>query len=135
MTCLVQREKSARDKLVQSDKRILHSTLSFSSSTLINGFSSIEIWPTRITTAVSNNNTTHPKGGYYPQQPQQSYGGQPYGQPYGGPGYQPQPPPQTVYVQQPGQSSGAGGGTGCLACLAGACLCCCAEEALCDCLL
>lgn len=38
------------------------------------------------------------QGGYYPQQPQQSYGGQPYGQPYGGPGYQPQPPPQTVYV-------------------------------------
>ncbi|KAG1907731.1 uncharacterized protein F5891DRAFT_1180757 [Suillus fuscotomentosus] len=38
------------------------------------------------------------QGGYYPQQPQQSYGGQPYGQSYGGPGYQPQPPPQTVYV-------------------------------------
>ncbi|KAG2344059.1 hypothetical protein BDR05DRAFT_213876 [Suillus weaverae] len=70
------------------------------------------------------------QGGYYPQQPQQSYGGQPYGQPYGGQGYQPQPPPQTVYVQQPAQSSGAGGGVGCLACLAGACLCCCAEGTL-----
>ena len=41
------------------------------------------------------------QGGYYPQQPQQAYGGyqQPYGQPgYGGQPYQPQPPPQTVYV-------------------------------------
>lgn len=36
-----------------------------------------------------------PQGGYYPQQPPQSYPG-PGG--YGGPGYQPQPPPQTVYV-------------------------------------
>ena len=33
------------------------------------------------------------QGGYYPQQPQQAYGQPPYGQPY-----QPQPPPQTVYV-------------------------------------
>ena len=40
-----------------------------------------------------------PQGGYYPQQPPQSYPGPGYGQPpYGGPGYQPQPPPQTVYV-------------------------------------
>lgn len=48
------------------------------------------------------------QGGYYPQEPQQAYGGYggqpPYGgQPgYGGPPYggqyQPQPPPQTVYV-------------------------------------
>ncbi|KAG6334605.1 hypothetical protein ID866_4481 [Astraeus odoratus] len=40
------------------------------------------------------------QGGYYPQQPQQSYQGQGYGQqgPYGQPGYQPQPAPQTVYV-------------------------------------
>ncbi len=42
------------------------------------------------------------QGGYYPQQPPQSYQGGPppqgYGQqPYGGQ-YQPQPPPQTVYV-------------------------------------
>jgi len=46
------------------------------------------------------------QGGYYPQQPQQSYQGGPgyqgqpgpYQQPYPGPGYAPQPPPQTVYV-------------------------------------
>lgn len=42
------------------------------------------------------------QGGYYPQQPQQAYGGYPQQQPYGQPGYgqpyQPQPPPQTVYV-------------------------------------
>ncbi|PFH51046.1 hypothetical protein AMATHDRAFT_47436 [Amanita thiersii Skay4041] len=43
------------------------------------------------------------QGGYYPQQPQQAYQG--YGGPhqgppqgYGGPGYQPQPAPQTVYM-------------------------------------
>ena len=42
------------------------------------------------------------QGGYYPQQPQQSYQGQPgYQQPYPGPGYAPQPPPQTVYVFVP----------------------------------
>ncbi|KIM56496.1 hypothetical protein SCLCIDRAFT_1220302 [Scleroderma citrinum Foug A] len=78
------------------------------------------------------------QGGYYPQQPQQSYQGQPgYGQQpgyHGGqPGYQPQPAPQTVYVQQP-TNQRSDSGTGCLACLAGACLCCCAEEMLCDCL-
>ncbi|KAF9477772.1 hypothetical protein BDN70DRAFT_880789 [Pholiota conissans] len=79
------------------------------------------------------------QGGYYPQQPQQAYQGGPqqgYPQQYpqqGYPqqGYQPQPGPQTVYVQQaPDKSSGSGG---CMACLAGICLCCCAEE-LCECL-
>ncbi|KAI0350686.1 hypothetical protein OH77DRAFT_1430688 [Trametes cingulata] len=41
------------------------------------------------------------QGGYYPQQPQAAYQGgyqQPYGQPQYGQPYQPQPPPQTVYV-------------------------------------
>src|SRR5882762_2678174 len=39
------------------------------------------------------------QGGYYPQQPQQSYQGQPYGGPqYAQGGYQPQPPPNPVYV-------------------------------------
>ncbi|KAI0644193.1 hypothetical protein C8Q79DRAFT_974657 [Trametes meyenii] len=73
------------------------------------------------------------QGGYYPQQPQAAYQGgyqQPYGQPQYGQPYQPQPPPQTVYVQQQDK----GGGGGCMACLAGACLCCCAEELCCDCL-
>ncbi|KAJ6485909.1 hypothetical protein C8R45DRAFT_998359 [Mycena sanguinolenta] len=78
------------------------------------------------------------QGGYYPQQPQNSYqqggynGQQQYGPPQGYPqqgypqqGYQPNPQPQTIYVQQPAQQSG--GGSGCMACLAGVCLCCCAE--------
>ncbi|KAF5316019.1 hypothetical protein D9619_006131 [Psilocybe cf. subviscida] len=83
------------------------------------------------------------QGGYYPQQPQQSYqGGPPQGYPqqqqgypqqgYPQQGYQPQPGPQTVYVQQqPQKDSGSSGG--CMACLAGICLCCCAEE-ICECL-
>ncbi|KAF8328444.1 uncharacterized protein EI90DRAFT_3126245 [Cantharellus anzutake] len=53
-----------------------------------------------------------PQGGYYPQQPPQAY------QP--GP-YQPQPQPQTVYVQGPPQKS-TNDGT-CMACLAGICKC------------
>ncbi|KAK0501235.1 hypothetical protein EDD18DRAFT_728573 [Armillaria luteobubalina] len=71
------------------------------------------------------------QGGYYPgpQAPQQSYQGYPQqGYPqqgYGG-GYQPQPQPQTVIVQQP-EKGGGGGSGGCMACLAGMCLCCCAE--------
>ncbi|KDR67978.1 hypothetical protein GALMADRAFT_257505 [Galerina marginata CBS 339.88] len=81
-----------------------------------------------------------PQGGYYPQQPQQAYQGgyngpPPQGYPQQGypqQGYQPQPGPQTVYVQQQPEKSG-GGSSGCMACLAGVCLCCCAEE-LCECL-
>ncbi|KAN0121198.1 hypothetical protein V8E52_003786 [Russula decolorans] len=69
-----------------------------------------------------------PGQGYYPQQPQQpqqSYQG------YGGqPGYQPQPQPQAVYVQQPPAQKDS---NFCTACLAGVCLCCCAEE-ICACL-
>jgi len=38
------------------------------------------------------------QGGYYPQQPQQSYQGGPGYQGQPGPGYAPQPQPQTVYV-------------------------------------
>ncbi|KAF7356845.1 Cytochrome c domain-containing protein [Mycena venus] len=75
------------------------------------------------------------QGGYYPQQPPNSYQQGGYGQPqYGSPqgypqqGYQPNPPPQTIYVQQPAQQSNSGGG--CMACLAGMCLCCCAEGGL-----
>lgn len=91
------------------------------------------------------------QGGYYPQQPQQSYQGGYGGQPqYAQGGYQPQPQPNTVYVwatvvlilgvalmvqfscnrqQPPQQKGGGGGGGGCTACLAGMCLCCCAEGA------
>ncbi|KAJ7493464.1 hypothetical protein B0H11DRAFT_2006546 [Mycena galericulata] len=81
------------------------------------------------------------QGGYYPQQPQNSYQqggyqGQPQyqGPPQGYPqqGYQPNPGPQTIYVQQPAQQQSGGSG-GCMACLAGMCLCCCAEE-VCECL-
>ncbi|KAH9989815.1 hypothetical protein BJV77DRAFT_1015332, partial [Russula vinacea] len=63
-----------------------------------------------------------PQGqGYYPQQPQQAYQG------YSGqPGYQPQPQPQTVYVQQPPPQKND---DFCMACLTGVCLCCCAEGA------
>ncbi|KAH0582960.1 hypothetical protein H2248_010856 [Termitomyces sp. 'cryptogamus'] len=67
------------------------------------------------------------QGGYYPQQPQPSYqqGYPQYGQPgYPQQGYQPNPGPQTVYVEQ---QHDRGGGSGCMACLAGMCLCCCAE--------
>ncbi|KAA1081080.1 hypothetical protein PGT21_028911 [Puccinia graminis f. sp. tritici] len=56
------------------------------------------------------------QGGYYP----------PPGQPQGYPQQQqyPQyPQQQPVYVQQPPAKKSGGGGTGCLACLAGACLC------------
>ncbi|KAG1804493.1 uncharacterized protein BJ212DRAFT_1580954 [Suillus subaureus] len=60
MTCLVQREKSARDKLVQNPNGFY--TLSPSRRQRLLTVSSIERWPTKITTAaVSNNNTTHPK--------------------------------------------------------------------------
>ncbi|PPQ66668.1 hypothetical protein CVT26_009422, partial [Gymnopilus dilepis] len=55
------------------------------------------------------------QGGYYPQQPQQAYQQGGYGG-YPQQGYQPQPQPQTVYVQQPAEKGGSGG---CMACLAG----------------
>lgn len=44
--------------------------------------------------------------------------------------YQPQPPPNTVYVQQQDQNRG-GDHNCCMACLIG-CLACCALESLCD---
>ncbi|CDH61082.1 predicted protein [Lichtheimia corymbifera JMRC:FSU:9682] len=57
---------------------------------------------------------------YSPYQ-QQPYQQQPYQhqQQY----YQPQPPPQSVYVQQRPNDSGAGEGL-CLGCLTACCLCC-----------
>ncbi|KAJ8656859.1 hypothetical protein O0I10_007456 [Lichtheimia ornata] len=66
---------------------------------------------------------------YPPPQGQQGY----YPPPQGAPGqqyYQPQPPPNAVYVQQQDQNRG-GDHNCCMACLIG-CLACCALESLCD---
>ncbi|KAK0223714.1 hypothetical protein EDD18DRAFT_1147762 [Armillaria luteobubalina] len=67
------------------------------------------------------------QGGYYPQQPPQSYQGYDQGQYQGG--YMPQQQPQTIIVQQQPQKSDDS--NCCMACLAGMCCFCCAES-LCD---
>ncbi|KAF9026811.1 hypothetical protein BDZ89DRAFT_1067301, partial [Hymenopellis radicata] len=67
------------------------------------------------------------QGGYYPQQPPQSYQGYGPGQYQGGPpgGYAPQQQPQTIIIQQ--QPEKGNDSNCCLACMAGMCCFCCAD--------